>query len=58
MEKHKREKAMHAFQAESTDRGEMDRILSKIQTSGLSSLSKSERGFLERRSEQLRKEDR
>ena len=36
------------------DRQEMDRILAKIQSSGLSSLDSRERTFLDRRSHELR----
>lgn len=58
VEKRKRDKAMAAFQAESDDRREMDRILAKIQATGLNSLSTDERAFLERRSRELRKDER
>lgn len=49
-----REKAMAEFKEETTDRREMDRILAKIQASGLASLDAGERSFLERRSRELR----
>jgi hypothetical protein len=39
------------------DRQEMDRILAKIQSTGLASLDSKERAFLDRRSRQLRKEN-
>jgi hypothetical protein len=50
----KRTQAMAEFKEESGDRREMDRILSKIQASGLASLDSHERSFLDRRSRQLR----
>lgn len=53
LERRRRDKALREFQAESTDRREMDRILGKIQASGLASLDASERAFLERRSRAL-----
>ena len=56
VEKRKRDKAMAAFAAEADDRREMDRILAKIQATGLASLSTDERAFLERRSRELRKD--
>jgi membrane associated rhomboid family serine protease len=54
----KRERAMKEFQDEAVDRREMDRILAKIQSSGLSSLDPREREFLNRRSQQLRDQGR
>lgn len=56
VEGHKRRKHAKELEVASTDRREMDRILAKIQESGLSSLSAEERRFLERRSKELRKE--
>jgi len=50
----RREKQARGLADEEGERREMDRILAKIQTSGLSSLSDEERAFLARRSEQLR----
>jgi membrane associated rhomboid family serine protease len=50
----KRVKADREAKETSTDRREMDRILAKIQASGLSSLDTRERSFLERRSRELR----
>lgn len=44
--------------ADSDDRREMDRILRKIQAEGLTSLSTSERTFLERRSRELKQRGR
>lgn len=55
---HKRDKAMESFQEEAGERREMDRILAKIQATGLGSLDARERGFLERRSRQLRDQGR
>lgn len=43
---------------EEPDRREMDRILGKIQTDGLASLTKAERAYLERRSRELREQRR
>ncbi|MHC5212873.1 MAG: rhomboid family intramembrane serine protease [Planctomycetota bacterium] len=54
----KREKALESFQEEAGDRREMDRILAKIQASGLGSLDSRERAFLDRRSQQLRDQGR
>lgn len=54
----RREKALAAFQEEAGDRREMDRILAKIQATGLASLDSRERAFLERRSQQLRDQGR
>ena len=45
-----------ALAAADSDRREMDRILAKIQASGLGSLDGDEREFLERRSRQLRQQ--
>jgi membrane associated rhomboid family serine protease len=56
VERRRREKAMRQFQEESGDRREMDRILAKIQATGLGSLDGRERSFLERRSRQLREQ--
>jgi membrane associated rhomboid family serine protease len=56
MEHRRREKAMREFQAESSDRREMDRILAKIQATGLGSLDGPERSFLARRSKELREQ--
>jgi len=50
----KRVKAERVATETSTDRREMDRILAKIQASGLSSLDSTERSFLEQRSRELR----
>jgi len=50
--------AGRALAASDLDRREMDRILAKIQASGLSSLDGHERAFLERRSRQLRDQGR
>ncbi|MHC4845278.1 MAG: rhomboid family intramembrane serine protease [Planctomycetota bacterium] len=50
----KRAKAERVEKETSTDRREMDRILAKIQSSGLSSLDSRERSFLEKRSRELR----
>lgn len=50
--------AGRALAAEDGDRREMDRILAKIQASGLGSLDGREREFLERRSRQLRNQGR
>ena len=52
--KHSRERAAKVAKKESSGRREMDRILGKIQASGLSSLDKKERGFLDERSKELR----
>ena len=54
MERRRRDRAMRQFQAESADRREMDRILGKIQATGLGSLDGREREFLERRSREMR----
>jgi hypothetical protein len=54
----KRDQALAGFQEEAGDRREMDRILAKIQASGLASLDGRERAFLERRSRQLRDQGR
>lgn len=45
-------------QGDAEDRSEMDRILRKIQGSGLQSLDRTERAFLERRSRELRERGR
>ncbi len=58
LERRRRSKALREFQEASVDRREMDRILAKIQTSGLGSLDTRERGFLERRSRELRDQGR
>jgi membrane associated rhomboid family serine protease len=58
LESRKRQKALREFQEASTDRREMDRILAKIQATGLGSLDTRERGFLERRSRELREQGR
>lgn len=50
----KRVKAERENTEHAADRREMDRILSKIQSSGLSSLDSRERSFLDRRSRELR----
>lgn len=50
----KRVKAEKENREKAGDRREMDRILAKIQASGLSSLDATERSFLERRSRDLR----
>jgi membrane associated rhomboid family serine protease len=52
--KHSREKAAKINKKEASGRREMDRILGKIQASGLSSLDREERGFLDSRSKELR----
>ena len=52
----KRHKAQKVAESQAGDRREMDRILGKIQASGLSSLSAGERRFLEKRSKELRQE--
>ena len=54
LDRRRRLKALQDFQEASNDRREMDRILAKIQSSGLGSLDARERGFLERRSRELR----
>lgn len=51
---YKRAKTAQKREAQAGGRREMDRILGKIQTEGLSSLSKSERSFLNERSRELR----
>ncbi len=56
VDKRKLAKHAKAQEASSSDRREMDRILAQIQAGGLSSLSPGDRKFLERRSEELRKE--
>jgi len=58
LERRRRSRALREFQEASVDRREMDRILAKIQTSGLASLDTRERGFLERRSRELREQGR
>jgi membrane associated rhomboid family serine protease len=50
----KRKRNEKVLAAESDDRREMDRILRKIQASGLTSLTPEERSFLDRRSKELR----
>lgn len=50
----RRERRTKVLVSEESDRREMDRILAKIQSTGLSSLSEQERTFLARRAEQLR----
>ncbi|MGQ0551864.1 MAG: rhomboid family intramembrane serine protease [Planctomycetota bacterium] len=54
LKERRRRKAMAEFQEEAQDRREMDRILAKIQATGLGSLEPRERSFLERRSRELR----
>jgi len=54
VERRRRAKAMREFQEEADDRHEMDRILSKIQVTGLASLDTHERAFLDRRSREAR----
>lgn len=54
VERRRRSKALREFQEEAEDRREMDRILSKIQATGLGSLDTRERAFLERRSREAR----
>jgi membrane associated rhomboid family serine protease len=54
----RRDRAFKDFRDESIDRREMDRILAKIQASGLASLDRREREFLDRRSRQLRDQGR
>ena len=49
-----RKRAEKKAEASADDRREMDRILRKIQSDGLPSLSDKERTFLERRSQELR----
>ncbi|MBM3984219.1 MAG: rhomboid family intramembrane serine protease [Planctomycetes bacterium] len=58
LERRRRDKALQEFQAEASTRREMDRILGKIQASGLASLDARERAFLERRSRELREQGR
>jgi membrane associated rhomboid family serine protease len=53
---YKRAKTVQKQEATAGGRREMDRILRKIQAEGLSSLSKSERSFLNERSRELREE--
>lgn len=53
---YKRAKTVQKMEAHSGGRREMDRILGKIQSEGLSSLSKSERSFLNQRSRELRED--
>ena len=55
LDRRRTRKVRAVFEAQSDDRREMDRILGKIQATGLSSLDGSERAFLERRSRELRK---
>ena len=54
VERRKRTKALREFQEEAEDRREMDRILAKIQATGLASLDTRERAFLDRRSREAR----
>jgi membrane associated rhomboid family serine protease len=54
VERRKRAKALKEFQEEAEDRREMDRILGKIQATGLASLDTRERAFLDRRSREAR----
>ncbi len=54
--KRSRDRAEKQATEKSTDRREMDRILGKIQATGLSSLDKKERSFLDQRSRELREE--
>jgi membrane associated rhomboid family serine protease len=54
VERRRRAKAMREFQEEADDRREMDRILAKIQVTGLASLDTRERAFLDRRSREAR----
>lgn len=58
LERRRRDRALKEFQAEAGTRREMDRILGKIQASGLSSLDARERAFLEQRSRELREQGR
>ncbi len=58
LDRRRRDKAMKGFQEEASTRREMDRILGKIQASGLASLDTRERAFLDRRSRELRKDAR
>jgi len=51
---HQRKAAQKVAEEKTGERREMDRILAKIQASGLSSLDKKERSFLDRRSKELR----
>ena len=51
---YKRAKTTQKREAQAGGRREMDRILGKIQSEGLSSLTKSERSFLNERSRELR----
>jgi len=51
---YKRSKKAQNLEVKAVDRREMDRILGKIQIEGLSSLTKSERTFLNQRSRELR----
>jgi membrane associated rhomboid family serine protease len=57
-QRRRREKTARVLADTDADRREMDRILGKIQTSGLSSLDPRERTFLERRSRELREQGR
>lgn len=54
----KRKRNEKVLAAESDDRREMDRILRKIQATGLTSLTPEERSFLDRRSKELRERSR
>ncbi len=54
----RQEKAGREMAATQAERREMDRILGKIQATGLSSLDRSEREFLDRRSRELREQQR
>jgi membrane associated rhomboid family serine protease len=54
----RRSKAVKKAQKEDPDRREMDRILGKIQAEGLASLTPQERGYLDRRSKELREQRR
>jgi len=54
----RRHKAEKQSQQSADSRREMDRILGKIQAQGLGSLSAKERGFLDRRSKELRESGR
>jgi membrane associated rhomboid family serine protease len=58
LERRKRAAAVRQTEALQDNRREMDRILAKIQASGLNSLDGGERAFLERRSRELRDQGR
>lgn len=55
--RHQLEKNRKEIEVQADARQEMDRILGKIQTTGLNSLTPTERSFLDRRSRELRDKD-